>query len=192
MKKSLLFIVLLGLSFTACSEQDIDDNQINVVADPTPSDDTGTTSSTSQTTSVNTEVNDYIWKGLNLWYYWQEEVDDLADTFDDNLVQYTSFLQSYADPEDFFNNLNHTDDRFSWIDSDYNNLENQLSGVSASNGMKFILYQRCSGCETLIGAVTYVLPDSDAATKGVIRGDLFNAVDGQELTFSNYVLLLYG
>ena len=27
MKKSLLFIVLLGLSFTACSEKDIDDNQ---------------------------------------------------------------------------------------------------------------------------------------------------------------------
>lgn len=200
MKKSLLILFLLGLSFTACSEQDIDDNQINVVAEPTPSDDSGTTSSTtdtgnsgnSDTTSVNTEVNDYIWKGLNLWYYWQEEVDNLADTFDDNQSQYTSFLQSYADPEDFFNNLNHPDDRFSWIDPDYNNLENQLSGISASNGMKFILYRRCSGCETLIGAVTYVLPDSDAETKGVIRGDLFNSVNGQELTLSNYSSLLYG
>ena len=127
MKKSLLILLLLGLSFTACSEQDIDDNQINVVADPTPSDDSGTTSSTTdtgdsgnaETTSVNTEVNDYIWKGLNLWYYWQEEVDDLADTFDDNQSQYTSFLQSYADPQDFFNYLNHPDDRFSWIDPDY-------------------------------------------------------------------------
>ena len=76
-------------------------NQINVVADPEPSDDSGTTSSTTQTSSVNTEVNDYIWKGLNLWYYWQEEVDDLADTFDDNQVQYTSFLQSYADQKIF-------------------------------------------------------------------------------------------
>ena len=79
MKKSLLFLLLLGLSFTACSDQDIDDNQINVVADPEPSDDSGTTSSTTDTgetgttdtNSVNTEVNDYIWKGLNLWYYWQ-------------------------------------------------------------------------------------------------------------------------
>ena len=82
----------------------------------------------------------------------REEVDNLADTFDDNLSQYTSFLQSYADPEDFFNSLNHPDDRFSWIDPDYNNLENQLSGISASNGMKFILYRRCSGCETLMGS----------------------------------------
>ena len=57
--------------------------------------------------------------------------------------------------------------------------------------MKFLLYRRCTGCEGLIGAVTYVLPDSDAA-EGVIRGDLFNAVNGQELTLDNYASLLYG
>ncbi len=201
MKKSLFILLVLGLSFTSCSEQDIDDNQINVVANPTPSDDsgtttsttdTGTTSGTAESVTANTEVNDYIWKGLNLWYYWQEDVDNLADTFDDNQSDYLNYLSSIADPEDFFNSLNHSSDRFSWIDPDYNNLENQLSGISASNGMKFILYRRCSGCETLIGAVTYVLPDSDAATKGVIRGDLFNAVNGQELNLNNYISLLYG
>ena len=192
MKKSLLLLLLLGLSFTACTEQDIDDNQINFVADPAPNDDSSTTSSTSQITSVNTEVNDFIWKGLNLWYYWQQKVVNLADTFDDNQSEYNNYLQSFSDPEDFFNSLNHPDDRFSWIDPDYNNLEDQLAGISASNGMKLILYRRCSGCETLIGAVTYVLPNSDAATKGVVRGDLFNAVDGQELTLNNYGGLLYG
>lgn len=192
MKKSLLLLLLLGLSFTACTEQDIDDNQINFVSDPAPNDDSSTTSSTSHITSVNTEVNDFIWKGLNLWYYWQQKVVNLADTFDDNQSEYNNYLQSFSDPEDFFNSLNHPDDRFSWIDPDYNNLEDQLAGISASNGMKFILYRRCSGCETLIGAVTYVLPNSDAATKGVVRGDLFNAVDGQELTLNNYGGLLYG
>lgn len=204
MKKSLFTVVLFGLFFTACSKQDIDDNQINVVATPTPTEGDGGSSATATTTSetasnttdqqvsINTEIKDYIWKGLNLWYYWQEQVDDLADTFDDNQSNYVNYLQAIADPEDFFNSLNHADDRFSWIDPDYNNLENQLSGISASNGMKFILYRRCSGCETLIGAVTYVLPNSDAETKGVIRGDLFNAVDGQELTLNNYRGLLYG
>ena len=204
MKKSLFTVVLFGLFFTACSKQDIDDNQINVVATPAPTEGDGGSSATATTTSetasnttdqqvsINTEIKDYIWKGLNLWYYWQEQVDDLADTFDDNQSNYVNYLQAIADPEDFFNSLNHADDRFSWIDPDYNNLENQLSGISASNGMKFILYRRCSGCETLIGAVTYVLPNSDAETKGVIRGDLFNAVDGQELTLNNYRGLLYG
>jgi len=204
MKKFLFTVVLFGLFFTACSEQDIDDNQINVVATPTPTEGDGGSSATATTTSetastttdqqvsINTEIKDYIWKGLNLWYYWQEQVDDLADTFDDNQSNYVNYLQAIADPEDFFNSLNHADDRFSWIDPDYNNLENQLSGISASNGMKFILYRRCSGCETLIGAVTYVLPNSDAEAKGVIRGDLFNTVDGQELTLNNYRDLLYG
>jgi carboxyl-terminal processing protease len=179
MKKILFVLLILGLSFTSCSEPDSDDNQINVVVDPTP-------------TVDNSEINDYIWKGLNQWYYWQEKVDNLADTFDDNQSDYTTYLQSYSDPENFFNSLNHKDDPFSWIDPDYENLEDQLSGISASNGMMFTLYSRCSGCETLIGAVTYVLPNSDAATKGVLRGDLFNVVNGQELNLDNYISLLYG
>ena len=203
MKKTLLPILFLGLIFVACSDNDIDDDQVNIVADPTQTDeDSSTSTSTTDTetasgttdaqVTINTEVKDYIWKGLNLWYYWQEDVENLADTVDDNQSSYSNYLQSIEDPEDFFNSLNHPDDRFSWIDPDYNNLEDQLSGISASNGMKFILYRRCTGCETLIGAVTYVLPGSDAQNKGVIRGDLFNAINGQEITLSNYGSLLYG
>ena len=26
------------------------------------------------------EINDFIWEGLNYWYYWQETVPDLSDT----------------------------------------------------------------------------------------------------------------
>ena len=199
MKKTRFLGLLLSIGLTACSSEDIDDNQINVVADPgdqssTSTSTTDTSSSTTETPVVtaNTEVNDFIWKGMNLWYYWQEEVEQLADTVDDNQSDYINYLSSIVDPEDFFDSLNHPDDRFSWIDPNYENLENQLSGISASNGMKFLLYRRCTGCEGLIGAVTYVLPDSDAAEKGVIRGDLFNAVNGQELTLDNYASLLYG
>ena len=64
----------------------------------------------------------------NLWYYWQEEVEQLADTVDDNQSDYINYLSSIVDPEDFFDSLNHPDDRFSWIDPNYENLENQLSG----------------------------------------------------------------
>ena len=135
MKKILFVLLILGLSFTSCSEPDSDDNQINVVVDTTPT--------VNPTPTVdNSEINDYIWKGLNQWYYWQEQVDNLADTFDDNQSDYTTYLQSYSDPENFFNSLNHSDDRFSWIDPDYENLEDQLSGISASNGMMFTLYRR--------------------------------------------------
>ena len=201
MKKYFFLGLVLSLGLNACSSEDLDDNQINVVAEPTDTSDTtssttdtATSSTTSEapTVTANVEINDFIWKGMNLWYYWQEEVEQLADTVDDNQSEYTNYLSSIVDPEDFFNSLEHPDDRFSWIDPDYENLENQLSGISAANGMKFLLYRRCSGCTGLIGAVTYVLPDSDAQEKGVIRGDLFNAVNGQELTLDNYVALLYG
>lgn len=201
MKKLLFIVILLSLGLNACSSEDIDDNQINLVADPntdgssttaTSTSDTSTTTAETPVVTANVEINDFIWKGMNLWYYWQEEVDQLADTVDDNQTEYTNYLSSIADPEDFFNSLEHPDDRFSWIDPDYNNLENQLSGISASNGMKFLLYRRCSECSGLIGAVTYVLPNSDAAAKGIVRGDLFNAVNGQELTLSNYSGLIYG
>ena len=40
--------------------------------------------------------------------------------------------------------------------------------------------------------VTYVLPDSNAATQGVQRGDLFTSVNGENLTIANYRGLLYG
>ncbi len=201
MKKSIFAFLFLATCLSACSEPDIDDNQINIVAPlaggdsgtTTSTTNTGTTSDTTETTvTVNTEVNDFIWKGLNLWYYWQGDVDELADTFDDNQSDYVNYLQSIPDPSNFFNSLKNTADRFSWIDPDYNNLEDQLAGISAANGMKFMLYRRCSECETLVGAVTYVLPDSDAARKGIVRGDLFNAVNGQELNLTNYGSLLYG
>lgn len=199
MKKTLILGLFLSIGLGACGREDIDDNQINVVADPgngsgtsTSTTDTSTSTAETPTLTGNVEVNDFIWKGMNQWYYWQEEVEQLADTVDDVQSQYINYLASIEDPEDFFYSLEHQDDRFSWIDPDYENLENQLSGISASNGMKFLLYRRCSSCNGLVGAVTYVLPNSDAAEKGVVRGDIFNAVNGQELTIDNYAGLLYG
>ena len=183
MKKTRFLALLLSIGLTACSSEDIDDNQINVVADP--GDESGTTTTT-------TEINDFIWKGMNLWYYWQEGVEQLSDTVDDNQSDYINYLSSIVDPEDFFDSLNHPDDRFSWIDPDYENLEDQLAGISATDGMKFQPYLRCDGCAEVLAAVTYVLPDSDAAEKGVVRGDIFNKVNGQVLNVDNYSALLYG
>ena len=117
MKKTRFLALLLSIGLAACSSEDIDDNQINVVADP--GDESGTTTTT-------TEINDFIWKGMNLWYYWQEGVEQLADTVDDNQSDYINYLSSIVDPEDFFDSLNHPDDRFSWIDPDYENEDSFL------------------------------------------------------------------
>jgi len=183
--KSIICLLLFLIS-TKCSKKDIDDNEINVVSDVDSE-----SSNSQQEITLSTEINDFIWKGLNQYYYWQSDVSNLSDSKATMESEYIALLNSQQDSKEFFEDLLHQDDRFSWIEEDYEVLENQLSGTTASNGMKFQLYVRDDG-ESIIGAVTYVLPDSDAFNKGIIRGDIFNSVNGNELNFSNYMSLLYG
>ena len=184
--KSLVLLSLFLLLSIKCSKKDIDDNEINVVSN-VDSD----SSDSSPEITLSTEINDFIWKGLNQYYYWQSDVSNLADSKATMESEYIELLNSQPDSKEFFEGLLHQDDRFSWIEEDYDVLESQLSGTTASNGMKFQLYVRDDG-EKIIGAVTYILPDSDAFKKGLIRGDIFNSVNDIELNFDNYISLLYG
>ena len=184
--KRLMCLSLFFLLSIKCSKKDIDDNEINVVSDVVSE-----SSDSPPEINLSTEINDFIWKGLNQYYYWQSDVSNLADSKATMESEYIALLNSQQDSKEFFEGLLHQDDRFSWIEEDYEILENQLSGTTASNGMKFQLYVRDDG-ESIIGAVTYVLPESDAFNKGIVRGDIFNSVNDNELNFNNYMSLLYG
>ena len=183
------YYCLLGTAslLIGCDVQDRDDEIINV-QNNTPSE----TSTITTDAVADLEINDFIWKGLNQYYYWQEAVDSLADSQTNNAAEYVKFLGNTVDPSDFFTSLNHPDDRFSWIDEDYVNLENQLAGISASNGMKFLVSRQCDDCNGLVAFVTYVLPESDAAAKGIERGDFITTINGTSLNVNNYIDLLYG
>ena len=119
------------------------------------------------------EVSDFVWKGLNEFYYWQESVTMLADSIDDNKNNYTKFISENPDPKPFFQSLLSTKDRFSIIVDDYIELQNTLQGIVASNGMEFGLSLQCSDCEEVFGYVKYTHPNSDAFNKNIKRGDLF-------------------
>ena len=41
--------------------------------------------------SLEDPVNDFVWKGLNSWYYWQVDSENLNDSKDDNVEAYYSF-----------------------------------------------------------------------------------------------------
>jgi len=141
--------------------------------------------------SENLEVEDFIYKAMNYLYYWQENVPNLADNKFSNDKEYTAFLQSFDGPTDLFNNLNYAGDRFSVITENYVDLEKQLNSISLGNGMKFGL-GRISATDTdIFGYVRYVLPDTDAAQKGIKRGDVFTHVNGTQLTVNNYTELLF-
>jgi C-terminal processing protease CtpA/Prc len=136
------------------------------------------------------EIEDFIWEGLNTFYYWQNTVPDLADIRFNSQKSYASFLSQFnANHELLFESLLSDKDRFSWIMSDYTALEKQLSRVYTTSGMMLGL-ARVGDSNDLFAFVRYVLPDSDAAAKNIERGDLFLSINNEQLTINNYRDLL--
>jgi carboxyl-terminal processing protease len=142
----------------------------------------------------NLSVQNFIWKGLNLYYLWQADVPNLADDRFENQSQLNVFLKGYPVPEDLFDALrvDKTIDRFSWIVPDYLVLEQELQGTSLNNGVDYGLSYKKGSTTELVGFVRYILPNSDASKKEIKRGDIFYAVNGSQLTISNYQSLLAG
>ena len=147
------------------------------------------------------EVNDFIWKGLNLYYLWQADVPNLADDKFKTQTQLNNFLSGYPQPENLFESLLYKPaslnpaaeavDRFSWIVDDYLELEGQLQGTTNNNGVDYILYKR-ENSDEIFGVVRYIIANSDASTKNIKRGDFFTGVNGTQLSLSNYQALLFG
>ena len=48
-------------------------------------------------------VNDFVWKAMNSWYYWQPNVPKLADNFK-NSAEYASYINSKT-PDGLFYSL---------------------------------------------------------------------------------------
>ena len=140
----------------------------------------------------NLEIQNFIWKGLNQYYLWQADVPNLADYRFANQNQLNAFLVGYPVPEKLFDALrvNKTIDRFSWIVNDYLELEGLLQGTTKNDGVDFGLSYKPGSTTDLFGYVRYILPNSDASTKAIKRGDVFTAVNGTQLTISNYQSLL--
>ena len=173
MKTALKFTLLSLLSlfvFQACQ-----DNDDTIVAAP-----------------ANIEIQDFIWNGLNQYYLWQTDVPNLSDNRFASETEYNTFLKGYPVPEDLFNALrvSPTIDRFSWIVDDYLVLEQALGGISKNDGVDFGLSYKPGSTSEIFGYVRYIIPNSDASGKDIKRGDMFTAINGTQLTISNYQSLL--
>lgn len=145
-------------------------------------------------------VQNFMWQAMNLWYYWQGDVADLADERFTSNEEYTEFLASESDPSAFFfNKLTFTEDRFSFLSEDYKELTQNLAGISRSNGLEFgLTYNDANGnnqidaTDPVFGVVRYIVPNSNASLADIERGEVFMGVDGQDLNGGNYVDLLFG
>jgi C-terminal processing protease CtpA/Prc len=167
--KSLVLLLLVSFTFKSCQKSD--------------------------NLPVNLEAQDFVWKGLNLWYFWQEQVPDLADSRFSTQGQLNSYIAGFESPADLFQSLRFqpgVEDRFSIILDDYIELENSLQGINLTNGMEFGLVRYDNDPTNVFGYVRYVIPGSDAETQGVTRGMIFSQVDGTQLTDTNFNGLLFG
>ncbi|CAZ94126.1 MULTISPECIES: S41 family peptidase [Zobellia] len=172
MKKYLLLLLSAGLFFTSCKNDD----------DIFPDDNGDET----QKTANDYPVQNFMYQVMNSFYFWQEDVPNLADSKFKSLddPDYISFLASESDPEAFFNSLLFEDDRFSFLREDYHDLVNSFQGISKSNGLEFGL-SLFGDNRDVFGYVQYVVKDSDADKKGMKRGDIFLTVDGEQLFYNS-------
>ncbi|WP_108809464.1 S41 family peptidase [Aquimarina spinulae] len=148
-----------------------------------------------------TEINDFIWKGLNLYYLYKADVPDLANNRFPSNQEYTQFLEGFSTPEAIFAELKSKQtvlvngeqvevDQFSWIVDDYVALEQAFDGITKNNGMEYGLVRYPNDQSLVFGYVRYVLPGTDAEAKGIKRGDIFNTVNGTQMNDQNFRQLL--
>jgi len=167
-KKILLLLITISTLFVSCFE-DLDDN-IQTASD--------------------LDIENFIYRGLNYFYLYKADTPELANDNFANQGELNTFLNSFQTPESLFSFLKSPQDRFSLLVANYNELENALNGVSLNNGMEFGLVYYPNNSSNVFGYVRYVLPGTDAESKNLERGMIFNSIDGQQLTDTNFSELL--
>ena len=141
------------------------------------------------------EEKQFVWNGLNFWYFWQDRVADLADDKKNNNRSFSQLLNGFHDERSLFDHLIfRQEDDFSWFIDDYEVHEAAQVGTSSSFGFRYGLAFEVgstgANSDKIFGYVQYVVEDSPADRAGLKRGDIFRGIDGQDLTFLNYINLL--
>jgi C-terminal processing protease CtpA/Prc len=127
-------------------------------------------------TDPNEHVNTWIYDNMKYWYYWTNDIPSDPD-------------RTQA-PDAFFKSLLSNQDRFSWIEPNFQELINSLRGVNKEAGFEFALYRESEDSSSVIMQVLYVKPNSPATTAGLKRGDIIHEINGTQITTENYSGLL--
>jgi C-terminal processing protease CtpA/Prc len=136
---------------------------------------------------LNEPISNFVWKAMSSWYNWKDAVPNLADTKDDDVNAYYTFLNGYGSPEQLFDALLYdagNTDRFSWFIEDYVEQEKAFQGISKTFGFRSQAVKINN--TDIIFYVRYVAKNSPASQAGIERGAIFNAINGAVVTDSNY------
>jgi C-terminal processing protease CtpA/Prc len=139
------------------------------------------------------EISDFVWKGMNFIYLYKDNIPDLSDDRFTSDTEYRKFLNGFDSPENLFESLIYQRelvDRFSWITTNYIELEQQFSGVTKTTGAEYNFYYAPGSSTDVFGIVRLVQPNSNAGSTPLVRGHIFNKIDGVTLTEANLRSLL--
>ncbi|MCT4698929.1 S41 family peptidase [Tenacibaculum haliotis] len=162
-----VLIVLVSLTIVSCTSKDDTPNDI--------------------------QIQNFVWKGMNAYYLWQNEIPDLSDRRFNNNKELFGYLDNYNNPANLFYNLLYTPNEYpkdpnktySWIVDDYIALEQSFEGTRQTTGMKVKGADYADGSGKYYVYVYDVVKNSDAETKGIVRGMLITEVNGTPLTRTN-------
>jgi carboxyl-terminal processing protease len=126
--------------------------------------------------SDNEYVNNWILANMDYYYYWNNDIPAKPN--------------KQQPPDNFFYSILSDEDRFSWIQNNFEELLKSLSGVNKEAGYEFVLYLESKESQNVIALVVYVKPESPAATTDLKRGDVITHINGAQITVSNYQSLL--
>ncbi|WP_269241332.1 S41 family peptidase [Flavobacterium limnophilum] len=166
--KYIIKTLLVAFVFTSCSK-DSDSNEI--------------------TTAKPDEINNFVWKAMNSWYYWQPNVADLSDSKIASATTYANFINGKT-PDALFYSLLYqrgTVDRFSWIENSNEVVyASKIAEVEKSGGFSYGIYPKDVSSINMVALINYIVPGSPAALAGLKRGDVITKINGSQLTLSNY------
>lgn len=166
--KYVIKTLLVVLVFTSCSK-DSDSNET--------------------TTTKPDEINNFVWKAMNSWYYWQPNVADLSDSKIASTAVYNNFINGKT-PDALFYSLLYqrgTVDKFSWIENSNEVVRaSKIAEVEKKGGFSYGIYPKDASSINMVALINYIVPGSPAALAGLKRGDVITKINGSQLTSSNY------
>lgn len=137
------------------------------------------------------EVNNFVWKAMNSWYYWQSQVPELGDTYFKSTQDYANFINGKTPNKLFYSLLlKNPADGFSWIEKNNEIIDaGQVAEIEKKSGLDYGLYPKGGDSNAYVALINYVVPNSSAAAAGLKRGDVITKVNGSEITTANMDVL---